>query len=426
MTTPRIDVIVIGAGVTGLSVARRCYERGRSVLVLDRRPTVGGVLQSVSVAGETLNQTAQSFAVDDALRDILRNWNCLSAMSPAPREAQRREIVLGGRLRSASSPLHMLIHGLLTPTSLLRFLRQRSRPLPPAPVSIADVIRHVADENVLHTLVQPIVRGIWAGDSEQLSFDDCFPSIASRWRTTGSPFNSSAGRREVYVPTVSMAHVMETLQGPVVDSTMVQCDVRSLSNDSTGWTVITSHGTFHSTAVCLAADVMSTANLLADLAPTTSEALRTMPRSGVVVTHVRLPTEAIGKKLQGFGALWADRSVIRGVVNLEVLRASDVTAPRYTTWAVFHEATIDLNVVFDELRRTMKIRDTAGDITVLQTSDWTTAIPQYDRAHQQRMAFITSTESSLPSIKIVGSFRDGVGIGDRIQAGSRAADTLLV
>ncbi|HCN04225.1 MAG TPA: hypothetical protein DIS79_01280 [Bacteroidetes bacterium] len=426
MTTPRIDVIVIGAGVTGLSVARRCYERGRSVLVLDRRPTVGGVLQSVSVAGETLNQTAQSFAVDDALRDILRNWNCLPAITPAPREAQRREIVLGGRLRSASSPLHMLINGLLSPTSLLRFLRRRSRPLPPAPVSIANIVRHVADENVLHTLVQPIVRGIWSGDSEQLSFDDCFPTVASRWRTTGSPFNSSAGRREVYVPTISMAHVMESLQGPLADSTMVQCDVRSLSSDSTGWTVTTSHGTFHSAAVCLAADVMSTANLLADLAPTTSEALRTMPRSGVVVTHVRVPTAIIGKHLRGFGALWADTSVIRGVVNLEALRTSNTTAHRCATWAVFHEAVTDLNVVFDELRRTMKIRDVAGDITVLHSSDWTTAIPQYDCSHQQRMAFINSVESSLPSIRIVGSFRDGVGISDRIMAGSRAADTLLV
>lgn len=36
------DAIVVGAGIGGCSVARRLAEAGRNVLVLEKRPVVGG------------------------------------------------------------------------------------------------------------------------------------------------------------------------------------------------------------------------------------------------------------------------------------------------------------------------------------------------------------------------------------------------
>ena len=37
-----IDAIVAGAGIWGCTVARRLAEAGRKVLVLEKRPVVGG------------------------------------------------------------------------------------------------------------------------------------------------------------------------------------------------------------------------------------------------------------------------------------------------------------------------------------------------------------------------------------------------
>jgi monoamine oxidase len=41
-----VDVIVIGAGLAGLSAARRLKERGASVIVLEARSRIGGRVQS--------------------------------------------------------------------------------------------------------------------------------------------------------------------------------------------------------------------------------------------------------------------------------------------------------------------------------------------------------------------------------------------
>lgn len=49
------DVIVVGAGLSGLVCARRLVERGNSVTVLEARDRIGGRLHSVPFAGQTID-----------------------------------------------------------------------------------------------------------------------------------------------------------------------------------------------------------------------------------------------------------------------------------------------------------------------------------------------------------------------------------
>ena len=54
MTT---DVCVIGAGVSGLTVAHRLTRRGLSVLVLERASSAGGVIASSRACWRALQPT---------------------------------------------------------------------------------------------------------------------------------------------------------------------------------------------------------------------------------------------------------------------------------------------------------------------------------------------------------------------------------
>ncbi|WP_034229511.1 FAD-dependent oxidoreductase, partial [Actinotalea ferrariae] len=57
-----VDVVVVGAGVAGLVVARDLAARGRRVLLLERDARPGGCVASVQVAGLTVDAGAESFA----------------------------------------------------------------------------------------------------------------------------------------------------------------------------------------------------------------------------------------------------------------------------------------------------------------------------------------------------------------------------
>ena len=60
------DVIIIGAGIAGLSAARYLHDRGQSVLVLDKGRRIGGRCATKRIDGFTFNHGAQFFTTKEA------------------------------------------------------------------------------------------------------------------------------------------------------------------------------------------------------------------------------------------------------------------------------------------------------------------------------------------------------------------------
>src|SRR5690242_6691669 len=57
---PRVDVLVVGAGLAGLECARRLGEAGARVLLADRKPAVD---HAVHTTGIFVRRTLESFAL---------------------------------------------------------------------------------------------------------------------------------------------------------------------------------------------------------------------------------------------------------------------------------------------------------------------------------------------------------------------------
>src|ERR671911_2323097 len=69
-----VDVVVLGAGPAGLAAAREAAAAGRSVLVLERAATVGGMAASFEVAGIRVDHGSHRLhpSIDPAILADLR------------------------------------------------------------------------------------------------------------------------------------------------------------------------------------------------------------------------------------------------------------------------------------------------------------------------------------------------------------------
>src|SRR5210317_1638611 len=59
MSSRDVDVVVVGAGLAGLSCARHLMEKGISFVVIEKNPRIGGRLKTDAVDGFLLNHGFQ-------------------------------------------------------------------------------------------------------------------------------------------------------------------------------------------------------------------------------------------------------------------------------------------------------------------------------------------------------------------------------
>ena len=67
------NVIIIGAGMTGLGTAWKLSENGYQVKVLESEKIIGGLAKTVKVGNQNLDIGPHSFFSED--KEILKNWN---------------------------------------------------------------------------------------------------------------------------------------------------------------------------------------------------------------------------------------------------------------------------------------------------------------------------------------------------------------
>ena len=178
-------VVVVGAGITGLSAAHRLIvdRPGLDVSVLEAAPSAGGKLVTTPFVGLPVDEGADSFLVRVPWAADLCAELGLTAELVAP-SARSASLWLDDRLRPipARSVLGVPLDPATVQTGLLpeadlAGLAGPGRPAGPLPpgdgpagdLSVGEVIRSCVGQAVLDRLVDPLLGGVNAGLAENLS-----------------------------------------------------------------------------------------------------------------------------------------------------------------------------------------------------------------------------------------------------------------
>ena len=179
----RARVAVVGAGIAGLTVARRLAARGDiDLTVWDAARRAGGVIQtSTSDDGFVREHAANAFLISaqDGAAPLAEELGL--EIEPASPAARKRWVWRGGTLRGLpGSPAAIARGELLSWRGLLRALGE---PLVPprsdgVEETVAEFFRRRLGQEVVSALVAPLCTGIYAGDPELLSLPAAFPRLA--------------------------------------------------------------------------------------------------------------------------------------------------------------------------------------------------------------------------------------------------------
>ena len=195
------DVVVIGAGITGLTAAYELHRLGLKPVVYEAGPRAGGLIRTERVGGFTIEAGPDSvLAAKPAALDLARELGLGDRIQHV--QTPGAFVLRGRRLYRLPSPSllglpltlrALLAYDLLPWRARVRMARSffvpvRQRTI--RDVSVAEFFRSRFGPETVDLIAQPLLGGIHAGDIEQLSMASLFPRLLEIERTHGSVFRA--------------------------------------------------------------------------------------------------------------------------------------------------------------------------------------------------------------------------------------------
>ncbi len=442
-------IIVVGAGVAGLTAARDLADAGHEVVVLEASDRIGGKLRREEVAGvpvdvgaeAMLNRRPEGVALAGALGLSVvhpttassRIWTH-DALRPLPRTMMGAPLDLD----------QLAASGVLSSAGMERARHEKISLLDPdVDVSVGDLVAQRFGDEVTDRLVEPLLGGVYAGRAREISVRAAIPQLAV------------LAERGSLVPTLSadpgvpvfagldggMARLPESLAaGLDVRTGVTVREVRRRAEG--GFTLVTgpvpAPVVLEADRLVLATPAPATARLLADLAPGAATELAGLESASVVVVTLALRLQDAQRLLDtaasGFLVPPIDRRTIKAATFSfakwgwvgDAGRAEDVVLLRTSVGRLGEERSLQAS---DEELVTWSLADLAAATGLGKTvvpvdtfvQRWGGGLPQYALGHLDRVRRIRAAVAEVPGLALCGAAYDGVGVPAVIGSAHRAA-----
>lgn len=453
-------VVVIGAGISGLTAAFWLKQQGVPVTVLERDAVPGGTMRTTHDAGWLVetgpNSALETTPVIGAMLDIL---GLTRDRLYADEASNNRYILRGGTLHALPmSPPAFLRSRLWTTRGKLRLLKEPFVGRAGREETIAEFVERRLGREFLDYAINPFVAGVFAGDPGQLSVQSAFPKLYALEEKYGGLIRGMIGgarerkkraevakdRAKMFSFTRGMQQFPDTIAEHLGMAVQCNCAVTAIGVQPSGgdrglsFTVDYMLGgrvsRLEATDVVLAVPAYAAAALIDTHSPTLAEALRGISYPPVAEVFLGYRQDQCGRPLDGFGYLIpaVEQRSILGTIWSSALfpgRAPDghcalttfVGGSRQPAMVALPDAELLANVR-RELAEIMAVR---GEPVYARVIRWEKAIPQYDLGHRKVMAMVDALEASHPGLVVCSNYRGGIAVGDCVRNGKEVAGRIV-
>lgn len=180
MTNKEYDIVIIGAGLTGLTAGFYITKQGKTVAIVEKQNRIGGQIQTFEQDGFIFEKGPNTGVVSyPEVAELFQDLAPLCNLETAREESKRRLIWKGNRFHEIPSSL---MGGVTTPLfsffDKFRLLGEPFRKKGTNPnESVADLTRRRMGKSFLDYAVDPFLSGVYAGNPEKLITRYALPKL---------------------------------------------------------------------------------------------------------------------------------------------------------------------------------------------------------------------------------------------------------
>ncbi len=452
MASPSYDVLIIGAGLSGLSVARFLRDKRPeiSLLVLEKSNLPGGAIRSHSEEGYLAEMGAHGF-LDNCLesRVIVHLAGLTTEMEKAPLTKFVRYICLNDQLNAIpQQPVAIIKAPLISWSAKLRILADLwKKPMQGEP-SVADWITYRFGRALL-PFGDAVFTGTYAGDIDRLAIDGVMPGVRTLEHDTGSVIRGlwkkrkearkKGGEKHKGLPAMTSFHAgMGRLAQGLASALEANREImygttaRAVEKTDSGWRVQTGRNSFTCRHLVVALPVNQALPLLTDIKEAEKPPLASVPEARIAT--VALGFDDTAKIPFGFGFL-APESEQR--FALGALFSSHMFPGRAPLGHQLVEALVGgrrhperleltdeelIARVYQDLAELMELPESPSFARVLRPES---GIPQLEAGYPALLSWRRKLQNNMDDLHVCGFGWQGIGINDMTKEAWKAAKRIL-
>jgi len=456
MKEQEVDIVIIGAGLTGLTLAYYLNKAGKKFILLEKSDVVGGVIKThkeegfVFEGGPTTGVIGSEEIVelfDDLKEDCKLELTNDNAGERWILKNNIWEPLPTGLGKAIKTPLFSL-------RDKFRILGEPFRKRGTNPnESLASMVKRRLGKSFLDYAVDPFVSGIYAGDPDLLITKYALPKLYNLEQQYGSFIKGAIKKkkepktelqkrvsRAVFSVKGGLGNLIQALNKNIPEEA-VYCGVESIKVNPLGSKFKVSYdNNSREIHEIIASKVITTVGgyVLPEILPFVNST-RMVNLSSLLYAKVMQVAVGYnnwtGRSLNAFGGLVPanENKDILGILfpgslfegrcpnngALLSVFVGGIKKPH-----LFEKTDDEIKkIVSDEIMQTLNEQNKPDFIRIFR---YPRAIPQYDILTEKRIEEIVEIETKYPGLILAGNIRDGIGMADRVSQAKKLAIRLLV
>lgn len=455
------EVAIVGAGVSGLVVAYRLHQKGVRPLVIDPADRVGGVVRTERSQDCLLEVGPNSTLSKPAVLSLISDLGLTEELLHPQEGAKKRYLGLLSPSNECTCELAAAPEGLVSALATpILSARQKWRILGdllsrPQKEEDEDVFAFVArhfGHGVAERVVAPMLSGIWAADISSLSARSALSSLWNYDQSHGSIIRGAVKQmlqkrskpKEPRAKLVTFREGMQTLPNALAavlaeKHILLRTEVQHLAKD--GHSVVMRalcnghvNRSIGAQKVVITGSAASAAHLLEHAAPALAAEIRKVPYAPLGVLHVLYKRKAVQHSLDGFGFLVPPSKpcALLGAIFSSSLFEGRAPEDMHLLTCFAGGASKPQLACVDEPEIRERVLQELGTLIgakeegqVVSAQYWDRSIPNYPLGHHKLQSQVDAFEQECPGIRLLGNWRRGISVADRVAEANHMADRIL-
>ena len=447
------EVVIIGAGLTGLTVGYLLKKSGKDVLILEKNNRTGGAIQTHCRNGYIFEEGPNTGVVSNPeVAELFEMLGC--EIETANESAEKRLILKNNKWHPLpNGPISFLRTPLFTTTDKLKILFEPLRKKGKNPnESVASLAARRIGQSFVDYAVNPFISGIYAGDPELLITRYALPKLYNLEQEYGSFIGGAwkknrikkterdrKATKKVFSAKGGLSGLIQALEKNIGGENII-CSADNLiinkinNHYRVNYLVDNQEFNFETKQVVTTSGAYALPSLLPFVNQEDINIISQLSYAKVIQIAVALKKDSLKDKYISFGGLIPKKESkdLLGVLfpsfcfekrspiacSLLAVYMGGVKRPDLYNLSDYEIE----NLVKNNLADMFEINE--WDIEFMDIFRHSHAIPQYEISSGDRFKMINKIEEDNNGLIIAGNLRDGIGMADRIKQAFKIASQI--